>query len=315
MPFPQNFDLTSPTGAILRVCHAPAEGKPCGVLQINHGLAEHGARYHRFAKFLSGRGFHVYAHDHRGHGATTAPDAPPRVFSMRDGSSKVIADCVAVHDMIGERHPGLPVIAFGHSMGALICLNFVLRFPERVSAAAIWNGNFSAGTLGHLAKGILAWERMRLGSDVPSQILPRLTFQAWAKSVPDAQTPFDWLSRDREEVAKYIADPLCGWDASVSMYQDVLDFIFFVADDTNFAKTPRNLPFHLVGGESDPSTNGGRAVTALANRMQKMGFSNVTTRIYPGNRHESLNEINRDTVMDDFAVWAGQTLKRAKETA
>ena len=46
------------------------------VVQINHGLAEHAARYARFADFLAARGFHVYAHDHRGHGATKAPDAP-----------------------------------------------------------------------------------------------------------------------------------------------------------------------------------------------------------------------------------------------
>lgn len=315
MSFPQHFDLASPTGATLRVWHAPATIGALGVLQVNHGLAEHGARYERFARFMADRGFNVYAHDHRGHGATRAPDAPPAVFGAKDGAAKVIADCAAVHDMIAERHPGLPVIAFGHSMGGLICLDFVLRHPERVSAAAVWNANFSAGLSGQLAKLILAWERMRLGSDVPSRILPKSTFDAWAKAVPNAATPSDWLSRDADEVAKYMADPLCGWDASVSMWRDVFEFVFFGANDSNFTDVRKEIPFLLVGGGKDPATAGGKAVRQLAERMGKMGFSRVTCRIYPENRHESLNEINRNAIMKDFARWADEALKRSTETA
>jgi alpha-beta hydrolase superfamily lysophospholipase len=264
---------------------------------------------------MAARGIHIYAHDHRGHGATTAPDARPGIFAASEGAAKVLTDCTSIHDMIGERHPGLPVIAFGHSMGGLICLNFVLRYPERVAAAAIWNANFSAGILGHVAKAILAWERMRLGSDVPSRILPKLTFEAWGKSIPGAQTPSDWLSRDADEVAKYVADPLCGWDASIGMWRDVFDFIFFGANDANFAKVSKDMPFNLVGGEKDPATAGGKAVTSLANRMVKLGFSDVASKVYAETRHESLNEINRDTVMEDFASWADRVLKRRAETA
>lgn len=308
MEFPRNFRLESPTGASLNVHHAPATGKQRAILQINHGLAEHSARYARFAGFMAARGFDVYAHDHRGHGATTAPDAPPRMFARADGAEKVIVDIGAIHNLIAERHPDLPVIIFGHSMGGLLALNYVLRHPAGVRAAAIWNANFSAGLPGRAAQALLAWERMRLGSDVPSRILPKMTFGAWNKSIKNARTDFDWLSRDPAEVDKYIADPLCGWDATVSMWIDVFDLIFFGANDSNFTGVPKSMPFFLVGGEGDPSTNGGRAVTALAKRMRKMGFSDVTGRIYGDTRHESLNEINRDGIMEDFSAWTHRVL-------
>lgn len=302
--------LGSPTGATLNLYTRLAEGDAKAVVQINHGLAEHAARYGRFAEFLAGRGFHVYAHDHRGHGGTTAPDAPPRSFGSGNGADMVIADVNAVHDEIARRHPGLPVIVFGHSMGGLIALGFVLKHPGRAAAAAIWNANFSGGVAGRAAQAILAWERFRIGSDVPSRALPKLTFQSWAKQVPERRTEFDWLSRDATEVEKYIADPLCGWDASVGMWQDVFRLAFLGADDRSFDAVRRDLPFKVVGGEKDPATSGGKAIEDLARRMRRMGFSNLVSTVYAETRHESLNELNRNVIMEDFAAWAESAVLR-----
>ncbi|KQZ30594.1 lysophospholipase [Mesorhizobium sp. Root552] len=309
MPFDEQTTLASPTGAALNLYVKRAKGKPRAVVQINHGLAEHAARYARFADFLSMRGCHVFAHDHRGHGFTRAPDAPQGRFGSENGGDKVLADVTAVHDLIAADHPNLPVIAFGHSMGGLIALNFVLRHSSRIHAAAVWNANFTAGLPDRLALAILAWERFRLGSDVPSQLLPRLTFGAWGRKIAGHRTPFDWLSRDPAEVDKYVADPLCGWPASVSLWRDLFGFIFNGADDANFAAVRNTLPFNLVGGEKDPATDGGTAVEHLASRMRRMGFSNLVSTIYPQTRHESLNEINRDQVMADFAAWLDGILK------
>ncbi len=309
MAFDTETSHASPTGATLRLFASRARGGSRGVIQINHGLAEHAARYARFAEIMAGLGFHVYAHDHRGHGATKAPDAPLGTFGSPDGGDKVIADVAAIHDLIAARHPGLPVIVFGHSMGGLIALNFVLRHSARVDGAAIWNANFSAGVSGRLAQAILAYERFRLGSDVPSRILPRLTFQAWAKQMPDRRTAFDWLSRDPVEVDRYVADPLCGWDASVSMWRDLFGFIFSGADDRNFDSVRKDLPFNLVGGQKDPATDRGKAVHELASRLGRMAFSRVSAKVYDNTRHESLNELNRNIIIEDFSAWAGRIVQ------
>ncbi|RWC86983.1 MAG: alpha/beta hydrolase [Mesorhizobium sp.] len=309
MPFSQQRVVRSSTGADLNLFVRQADSPARAVVQINHGLAEHAARYDRFADFLAARGFHVYVHDHRGHGATKAPDAPLGRFADTDGPAKVIADTDAIHDLIAGEQPDLPVILFGHSMGASVALNYLLRHSRRIHAAAIWNGNFSQGLLGQVALGILAWERMRLGSDVPSRLLPKLTFQAWGKAVPNHRTLFDWLSRDEAEVAKYIADPLCGWDASISMWRDVVAMALNGGKDAGFAAVRRDIPVAIVGGEKDPASDYGKGITHLANRMRKMGFSNLVSKVYADTRHESLNEVNRDIIMDDFASWADNVLK------
>jgi alpha-beta hydrolase superfamily lysophospholipase len=295
--------IESPTGANLNI-YSTLAANPRGVVQINHGLAEHAARYERFSQALADAGFHAYAHDHRGHGGTIAPDAPAGMFAPQDGAAKVIADVDAIHALIAARHPGLPVITFGHSMGGLIALNHAFTRPTRAAGLAVWNANFSAGALGRVAQGLLKFERFRLGHDVPSRMLPKLTFGTWAKTIKNRRTDFDWLSRDPKEVDAYIADPLCGWNASVAMWQDIFDFVFAGADDANLKTLAPSLPVHLHGGGHDPATDCGKATEALASRFQALGFKAITITVDPQSRHESLNEINRDEMTAEFIEWA-----------
>jgi alpha-beta hydrolase superfamily lysophospholipase len=305
--------LSSPTSAELALRYAAAAGAARAVIQINHGLAEHAARYARFMSALSQAGFHAYAHDHRGHGLTTAPDGAPRVFARDNGAAKVIADVEAVHALIAARHPGLPVITFGHSMGGLIALNHAIAHPARAAGVAVWNANFSAGLLGRLGQAILAYEAFRLGHDVPSRVLPKLTFQAWAKSVKDRRTAFDWLSRDPAEVDAYINDPLCGWDASVSMWRDVFRLVFNDADDAKLGALARSLPLNIRGGGRDPATDFAKATRDLERRCKALGFNDVTLEIDPDGRHESLNDTGKDGVTAAFIAWAARVADGARK--
>lgn len=303
------FDETrrwqSPDGADLAWHHQEATTQPRGILLVNHGLAEHSRRYRRFAEYMAAEGYHVYAHDHRGHGETRAADAPLGRFAQRDGTRRVLEDVFTIRDMAAERHPGLPVILFGHSMGGLIALNAAFEDASRFDALAVWNSNFHPGLAGRAAQIILFMERWFRGSDVPSELLPRLTFEAWGRSIAGYKTPFDWLSRDEAEVAHYIEDPLCGFACSVSLWIDVFSLTFSGPKRARAASSARDLPIHLVGGGQDPATMRGRAILDLANDLKKAGFSNISTRIYEEMRHETLNEIDRTAAMTEFAAWCG----------
>ncbi|MEC9462844.1 MAG: alpha/beta hydrolase, partial [Pseudomonadota bacterium] len=195
----------SPSGARLAYHHQPSANGARGIVLICHGLAEHSRRYEAFATALSARGYHVYAHDHRGHGETTAPDAALGSFARKDGTSKVIADVMSMRDLAVQSHPGLPVILFGHSMGGLIALNVATEHPQAFHALSIWNSNFNPGLAGRFAQGVLSLEQMLKGSDVPSMILPKATFAAWGRAIKDHRTAFDWLSHDAGQVDAYIA--------------------------------------------------------------------------------------------------------------
>lgn len=308
--FSETLRLALPQ-ASLAYHRAEATDTAHGILLISHGLAEHSKRYRPFAEAMAVRGYHVYAHDHRGHGETTAPDAPIGRFARRDGVDSVIGDVIAMRDHAASRHPGLPVILFGHSMGGLIALNAAVTAPARFNAVAIWNSNFAVGLAGRAAQAILLAERMLKGSDVPSGLLPKLTFGAWGKSIPDHRTEFDWLSRLPDEVDKYIADPRCGFDASVSLWLDLFELTFRAPQKSRLDRLPRDMPFHLVGGGQDPATEDGKAMLWLSNHLKAQRFSRISTEIYQDMRHETLNEIGADAVIAAFADWCDGAVARS----
>ncbi|MEM9573900.1 MAG: alpha/beta hydrolase [Pseudomonadota bacterium] len=304
--FDDQFSLNSKSGAQLNVYASNANGKARGIVHINHGLAEHAVRYARFAEALSQSGFHVYAHDHRGHGYTKAPDAPQTVFSHgNDGVAKVLSDCAAIQAFALKQHPDLPIIMFGHSMGAQITMNYALRYPEKLAGVAVWNANFSGGILGRLAQLILLYERFRLGSDMPSRIIPRLTFEEWGKKISNHRTCFDWLSHIDSEVDAYIDDPLCGWDASVGMWLNIFEMLFFGGAPKNNASLNKlDLPYFLLGGGEDPATEFGKAVNEQAKRLSNAGFTNVKSHIFPTARHETLNDLDAQEATNQFISFA-----------
>lgn len=297
-------EIKSPTGARLNLHCQTAEAPARGILLINHGIAEHASRYRRFAERLARGGYHVYAHDHRGHGRTTATDAPLGQFAAVGGWRKVLADSLHVRDLAAkESGAGLPVFLFGHSMGGLVALNMAITRPDGFRGLALWNANFNAGLSGRAAQAVLALERALKGSDVPSLILPRLTFEAWGRTVPNRRTLFDWLSHDRGAVQAYIDDPLCGFLPSVSMWRDVFQLVYRGANPANWRHFDRTLPIHLLAGGEDPGTGGGKAVEWLARRMRGAGLRKVELRIETRMRHETLNEVGAEAPIEAFCGW------------
>ncbi|MGP1275073.1 MAG: alpha/beta fold hydrolase [Caulobacterales bacterium] len=304
--------VDSATGARLCLRVMEAEGPARGIVMIHHGLAEHGGRYERFARYLASRGYHACAHDHRGHGQTSAPDAPPRVYALKDGWMKVMGDARFVREHMMARFPGLPLIVFGHSMGGVIAMNQAMDEHQHLAGVAVWNANLALGGLAGLMRALLWIEGLFRKPAGPSLWLNALTFEAWGKQVKKARTDCDWLSRIPEEVDAYIADPLCGWPASRLLWRDFVNGFERGEDGARLENMARDLPIHLAGGGADPATNNGKAVKILAGRLYNNRFTRVTLRHDPKARHETLNEIGYEQAMSDLADWADRIIAEGR---
>ena len=296
--------LNSPTGARLRLRVSAPDGDVRGVVQIHHGLSEHSARYGRFADYLASRGFAAGAHDHRGHGETTAPDAKPGYFAPSKGWDTVVEDALAVEDALGTRFPGKPVIVFGHSMGGVVAMTHAMARSGEIDGLAVWNANMALGGRAGLMRAVLGIETLFKRADAPSTWMDALAFKAWGKQVKTARTDFDWLSRLPEEVDQYVNDPLCGQPATIQLWRDLIDGAERGADEHRLRAMRKDLPIHMAAGGDDPATDKGQAMKTLAARLYNARFTDATMRFDPKGRHETLNDIGYEQAMNDFADWA-----------
>ena len=290
----------SSTGAKLNLYSLLPIKDTKAIIHIAHGMVEHANRYSRFADELCKSGYAVYSHDIRGHGQTEAKDAPQGVLAKSNGFQVILKDQNDVMKLIKERHPNKLIVCFGHSLGSIINLNFAIRYPEMVNGLACWNSGIETGILPRASRIILSIESFFRDPNLPSLIAWKLSFGAWNAKFKPNRTDFDWLSQDKNEVDLYVKDPLCGFEASISMWRDILDGVFFAGNKKNLRKLEKKLPVHIVGGSSDPCTNNGKDMKQLAIKLKNNGLTDVKCTILEATRHESLNEINRVNTTKEF---------------
>ncbi len=300
------IEFTFPSGTGKNTVHAYKclpEGEPRAVVQIVHGIAEHIGRYRNFISFLAGNGFVVVANDHLGHGKTAETPDQIGIFDEKDGWARVLDDMDKLHDMTKEEYPDIPYIFFGHSMGSFLTRNYIILHHDKPDLAVI------CGT-GHPAKaavigglGIAEASVKMGGARAKGDKLNALAFGAYNKGIEDVRTNFDWLTRDNESIDEYIADPMCGFVPTVSLFRDMMSGIAFIIDPANIAKMNKDLPVLFVAGWKDPVGEYGKGVKRAFRAFCDAGMKHVHIKLYPNDRHEILNEIDKDDVMNDIYEW------------
>lgn len=299
--------LRADDGVEIQVHRWLPDGAVRGIVQVVHGLAEHGARYGRFAERLTREGWAVYASDHRGHGRTATSDEALGHFADEDGWSRVIADLRMIAQHARREHPGVPFVLFGHSMGSFLSKSLVLRHPQEVDALILSGSNAGGGALVTAGKQVAKLERLRLGRRGKSALLATMSFGNYNRGF-EGRTEFDWLSRDPKEVDVYVADPRCGFRASAQLWIDLLGALEELGR-AEWARLPRELPVYVFAGELDPVGEKGAGVRRLVATLRGAGMTNVTERLYPEGRHEMLNETNRDEVAADVVRWLDENVR------
>jgi len=301
------FTFTSPDGPKIFVRKwAPTDGTPAkAVVQIAHGAAEHSLRYARLAEYLAGNGYVVYANDHRGH-YMTAGSLENAGKAGPDGWNGMVRDVKQLTDLVKKENPGLPVFLFGHSMGSFLAQQYIQNWGEGLTGVVL---SGTTGTLGDIDGPIALLEgAVQSGAgDQPSELFGAM-FAAFNQPFAPAKTGFEWLSRDEAEVQKYADDPWCGFPFTNRLVLDMFRGGKATWTDANEARIPKHLPVYIFSGELDPVGGNTLAVKELIRRYQAQGIQNVAYRFYPGDRHETLNETNRDEVQADLLDWLDRTL-------
>ena len=288
-------------------CYSWVPTNPKALVQIAHGMGEHARRYDWVARQLIAEGYAVYANDHRGHGETSGPVLG---YMGADGWNRALADMYELGQLARGKHEGLKLILLGHSMGSMLSQQYITRYGCSIDALVLSGSpGFRESKLAFIGHMMMKFERWRHGPDGASELMQDVIFRKsnTAFDSPGA-TGYEWLSRDHEEVAIYIADEQCGFVLSSGSLIEMYEGSAISQAKLSLLKIPQDLPIYIFSGSQDPVHGGQADLDRLVDAYRKCGLAQITYKLYPGGRHEMFNETNKDEVLSELVLWLEEQL-------
>lgn len=273
-------------------------GEVKAILQICHGMVEHIERYHEFAEFMAEHGVCVVGHDHLGHGKSVVNSDKLGYFGEPDGNDYVIADIYKLRVQIIEKYPDVPYFMLGHSMGSFLLRQYLGIYGKGLSGAIIMGTGEQPNLILAAGKMVCKVIAAVKGWNYRSKFVNSLAVGAYEKKMGSA-----WLSRNPENVKKYGEDPLCGFIFTVNAYYHMFSGMEKMNQQEKEEKTLKSLPMFFVAGKEDPVGNYGKGVETVYGRYKAAGYQDVEIKLYEEDRHEILNEVDREVVFKDILAW------------
>lgn len=280
------------------------EGEVKAVLQLTHGMIEYIDRYDEFATYLCKQGFYVVGNDHLGHGKSVQSREEYGYFHKRNGNACLLADMHTLRQRVSRKYPGVPYFMLGHSMGSILMRQYIQMYGNGL-AGALLLGVVSEKPQTVLFAGQLLCGSLSVvkGGHYRSKLVTRMVTGSFNRKFQPSRTPADWVTGDQERLEKYANDPLCSFMFTVNAYYHMLSGLKKISKKESAFMIPKNLPILLAAGADDPVGNCGKGVRKIYVRYKKAGIEDVTLRLYAGDRHELLNETDRQQVYADLCEW------------
>ena len=297
----KSFTIVSEDGFIIP-CYQWEIPKPRGFVQIIHGMGEHARRYDWAANQLNKAGYHVVANDLRGHGRAIK-EIPGEMG--KDGWISSIKDAYKVNSFIREISVNPTIFMLGHSMGSSLAIHYACLYGNSIDSLILSGPpGFISGFQSFITRCILKFEGFSVGEGKKSKLMQKMLFEKPNENFKtDGSTGFEWLSRDRESVSKYVSDDQCGFVLTIGSLSQMFEGMRLSQRRDMLMRIPSSLSIKIVAGEDDPIHRKGVGILAMMQDYKKVGLRGVHLEIYPGARHELLNETNKNQVISNLVSW------------
>ena len=275
---------------------------PKGVVLVVHGMQEHSLRYKEFAKFLNNAGYIMFISDLRGHGKNIVDGKPG--FDDGDIFSNIVEDYKIFISKLKSDYK-LPLIVFGHSFGSFISQKLLTECDNLVDKFILCGSTYTNSLIFKMGKLIASITSKFKGAEGQAKLVEACSVKGYGKKYPDG----NWLSRNENVWEEYKKDPLCGKSFPAGFYYN-----FFKGATKNYKKlsmVDESTPILLISGENDPVSAYSKGVKKL-NKVYTRHWLNVEMKIYKDARHELLNELNKEEVMQDILQFIEANNKVAK---
>lgn len=279
------------------------EGRVKAVLQICHGMVEYIDRYDAFAEYLSQHGYYVVGHDHLGHGKSISSSERLGYFHETHGNECVIGDIHQLRIYTEEKYPNVPYFMLGHSMGSFLVRQYLGFYGAGISGAIIMGTGDQPNMILHMGKTVCKLTAILKGWHCRSAFVDNMAAGGYNKHFEKETDGSNWLSRNPENVRQYRNDLLCGYMFTVNAYYHMFSGMIKMNQQEKAGRIPRGLSVAFVSGKEDPVGNFGKSVKKIYKRYKMMGIQDVKIRLYEEDRHEILNELDREQVYEDLLMW------------
>lgn len=285
-------------GLPLSVAMTAPEDGPKGVVQFVHGMIEHKERYYPLMEWLSGHGYVCIISDLRGHGASVRGKEDFGYFG-KDGWKALVEDVKTVGDMARKEFSGIPFTLIGHSMGSLIVRSYLKRYDSSIDRLIVC-GSPSDNPAKGAGKAIAKALQALTGPHHRSGLLQRISFAGYNNDFKADGYDRAWVCSDPEVLKAYHSDPLCSFIFTVDGFINLFELMSDCYSGEGWNVTRPDIPIRFISGALDPCRISDKAWDASVEFIRGRGYRDVVGRLYPGMRHEILNETDRATVWEDL---------------
>lgn len=273
------------------------------ILQIAHGMVEYVDRYHEFAAFLADKGIYVVGHDHLGHGQSVNSEDEYGYFPQPDGNKMVVGDIHKLRKMTEEKYPGVPYFMLGHSMGSFLLRQYLTMHSNGLAGAIIMGTGHQPLMILKAGQFVCKITALIKGWKYRSELVNSLSFGSFNKKFEPAETPKDWVTSYKPIRDVYVKDPLTSFTFTVGGYYQMFEGMKVLDTKGSVEKIRKDLPVFFVAGADDPVGDFGKGVQRIFEKYKAAGIQDVEIKLYKDDRHEILNETDREVVYEDLYSW------------
>ncbi len=296
----EEFNFKSSDGITnIRAVRYVPEKEIRAILQISHGMVEFIDRYDKFAGYLCDKGILVTGNDHLGHGGSVTSEDNWGYFHEEEGYKKVLEDLYTLTKITKDKYPNIPYFLLGHSMGSFYARRYLFTYGEELDGAIImgtaWQPKIAVKTGKFLCKLISVFK----GSKYRSKFINSMAIGPYNKKWEPSVTHNDWLTKDEEIVKWYTNEPKCSFVFTLNGFYNLFSVLDDVCDKENISKVRKDLPIFFMSGNDDPVGNFGKGVKKTYDTFKECEID-ASIKLYPNDRHEILNELDKEEVYKDL---------------
>lgn len=302
----KRFSLQAKDGLNISICCWDEVKNAKAVIQIAHGMAEHIARYNDYALYLNSNGYIVIGDDHRGHGYTCGADNKGR--TVGDSYSDTLDDMAMLTQYARDTYK-LPVMLIGHSYGSFLSQGYIQKYGNLIEACILSASAYMHTFIVFAGKTIAGIQKAFLGENKDAKLIAKLSFGAYDKHFKKENLKNAWISRSKENIEAYEQDPFCGHPMCIGFQASFLKNIYKHSTKKAMMNVPNDLPILMIAGENDPVGGYGKLSRKLNDVYNSLG-KKCSIIMYKDDRHEILNEVDKDVVYNDTLEFFDKIISR-----